>query len=309
MRAIEFTGVHVHREAALTSSNDFLQRFLLERAGVRGVLVRLDRAWQDIRARGDYPPVQARLLGEALAASALFTGNIKFSGRLSVQVRSKGPLRLLYSECSDEGHVRGIARWNEDTDAPMTPGEDALLAITIEQDDRDLRQQGLVTFGQGDLASAFERYFEQSEQIASRIVLAEHGGRCAGIMLQPVASGGGVAVGDADGWNRSGHLLATLTMPELTTLAPDRLLMRLFHDEGVRVFEPRPLKFACTCSRQRVEATLQALGETECTAAIDADGYVDITCEFCNQSYRLDRVDIAGLFAESAPLQGPQTAQ
>jgi len=103
----------------LTSSNDFLQRFLLERAGVRGVLVRLDHTWQDIRARGDYPPVPARFLGEALAASALLTGHIKFTGRLSVQVRSKGPLRLLFTECTDQGHVRGIVRWNNETDAPM----------------------------------------------------------------------------------------------------------------------------------------------------------------------------------------------
>ena len=293
----------------MTSSNDFLQRFLLERAGVRGVLVRLDHAWQDIRARGDYPPAPARLLGEALAASALLTGHIKFTGRLSVQVRSKGPLRLLFTECTDQGHVRGIVRWNSETDAPMTPGEDALLAITIEQDDRDERQQGLVTFGGGDLATAFERYFEQSEQLASRIMLAEHAGRCAGVMLQPVASGGGFGVGDADGWNRSGHLLATLTTPELTTLPPEQLLTRLFHEEGVRVFDPRPLAFACTCSRQRVETTLQALGESECMDAVDADGYVDITCEFCNQRYRLDRVDIAGLFAPSAPIAGPPTAQ
>ncbi|HJT97344.1 MAG TPA: Hsp33 family molecular chaperone HslO, partial [Rhodanobacteraceae bacterium] len=290
-------------------SNDFLQRFLLERAGVRGVLVRLDNTWRDVRERVDYPPALASLLGEALAASALLTGNIKFDGRLSVQLRSTGALRLLFAECTADGHLRGLARWNEETDAPIAPASGALLAITIEQAGRDLRQQGLVSLEGGDLASAFERYFAQSEQLPSRIVLAEHAGRCAGLMLQPVAAAGGVRQGDADGWNRVGHLLATVTVGELTQLAADTLLTRLFHEENVRVFEPRPLSFACTCSRQRVEATLRALGEEECNEAIDENGYVDVTCEFCNQRYRLDRVDIAGLFAATPPLKAPRTAQ
>lgn len=291
------------------ASNDFLQRFLLERAGVRGVLVRLENTWRDVRSRADYPPALASLLGEALAASALLTGNIKFDGRLSVQLRSTGALRLLYTECTDEGHLRGLARWNEETDAPLVPAADALLAITIEQAARDLRQQGLVSLEGSDLATAFERYFAQSEQLASRIVLAEHAGRCAGLMLQPMAMAGGIGAGDADGWNRVGHLLATVTVAELTQLAPETLLTRLFHEENVRVFEPRALSFACTCSRQRVDATLRALGESECNEAIDENGYVDVTCEFCNQRYRLDRVDIAGLFAASAPLSAPRTAQ
>ena len=273
------------------------------------MLVRLEQTWRDVREAAEYPPALARLLGEALAASALLTGNIKFSGRLSVQLRSAGPLRLLYTECTDQGQLRGLARWNEETDAAIVPTGDALLAITIEQNDRDLRQQGLVSVGSGDLAAAFERYFEQSEQLPSRIVLAGDEHRCAGLMLQPMASGGGFGGGDADGWNRTGHLVATLTQAELTTLAPEQLLVRLFHEEGVRVFDARPLAFACTCSRQRVEATLRSLGERECVEAIDANGFVEVTCEFCNRRYRLDRVDIAGLFVTSQPIAGPDTAQ
>ena len=293
----------------MESSEDFLQRFLLERAGVRGVLVRLECTWRDVRARSEYPPALAHLLGQALAASALLTGTIKFNGRLSVQLRSSGPVRLLFAECTDAGRLRGLAQWNEATDAAVTPGADALLAITIEQSDRDMRQQGLVSLTGGSLADAFERYFEQSEQLPSRIVLVEHEGRCGGLLLQPIAAGGGVSSGDADGWNRVGHLLATATPAELTSLPAQQLLMRLFHEEGVRVFESQPLAFGCTCSRQRVESTLKALGEHECLEAIDAEGYVEVTCEFCNQQYRLDRVDIAGLFAPSPPVSGPSTAQ
>ncbi|ANB18301.1 Hsp33 family molecular chaperone HslO [Dokdonella koreensis] len=291
------------------ATHDFLQRFLLEQAGVHGAFVRLDKTWRDVRSHTDYPKPLASLLGRTLAASALLTGTIKFRGRLSIQFRSEGALRLLFAECTDSGGLRGLARWDEEAEGTAELGEGAILAVTIEQPDRDLRQQALVACEGNDLTGAFERYFEQSEQLPTRMLLVEHGGRCAGLLLQPIADGGGISLGDPDAWNRVGYLMATAMTDELVNLSAEELLTRLFHEEGVRVFAPRPLAFACSCSRSRVETMLRSLGRDECEAAIAADGQVGVTCEFCNRNYRLDRVDIAGLFASTPPMAGPVTAQ
>jgi molecular chaperone Hsp33 len=285
-------------------ANDFLHRFELERAGVRGVFVRLRDAWRHVRERADYPPVLADLLGRTLAASALFTGTIKFDGALSIQLKNAGPVRLLFAECDNHGSLRGLARW----DGPIAEGfrlSDArpapLLAITIDNRGSEQRYQGLVPVEEADLATLFERYFERSEQLPTRVVLACGGGHCAGLMLQRLP---GRDIDDADAWNRVGHLLASADERELLELAPEALLYRLFNAEDVRLHAARPLAFACGCSRERVAAMLQSLGRSEAEAAIREDGFAEVTCEFCNSRYRFDRIDMEQILraGESAPV-------
>lgn len=292
-----------------TTGNDLLHRFQLEHAGIRGAFVRLERSWQELRANGDYPGPLGEVLGHALAASALFTSTIKFAGRLSVQLQASGDLRLLFAECTHDGCIRGIARWNGSP--PTTPirlEPDARLAITIENRIADTRYQGMVPVEGGTLAHAFEGYFERSEQLPTRIVLAEANGRCGGLMLQQVAREGGVAGNiDEDGWNRCNHLLATMSESELLELAPEELLLRLFHEESVRLQPAHPLEFACTCSRERVEAMLRSLGRAENDATLAEQGSVDVHCEFCNRRYVFDDKDIAELFAGEIAAGGPAT--
>ncbi|HEU4662938.1 MAG TPA: Hsp33 family molecular chaperone HslO [Dokdonella sp.] len=288
----------------MNSPNDLLHRFQLERAGVRGAFVRLERGWQDLRSNGDYPGTLGELLGQAVAASALFTSTIKFDGRLSVQLQGNGPLRLLFAECTHDGCVRGIARWNGTPPAaPIRLDPQARLAITIENLVTDTRYQGMVPVEGGDLAHAFENYFERSEQLPTRVVLAEADGRCGGLLLQQVAREGGMGAVDDDGWNRVGHLLATVTPRELLELPPDQLLLRLFHDEDVRLQPPQPLVFACTCSRERVEAMLRSLGRDEADATLAEQGSIEVHCEFCNRRYVFDDNDVADVFRamESSP--------
>jgi molecular chaperone Hsp33 len=286
-------------------SGDFLHRFQLERAGVRGAIVRLEQSWQRIRANGDYSDPLAALLGQTVAASALFTSAIKFEGRLSIHLRESGALRLLFADCTHDGQLRGIVRWDGTPPSTMVPLErGARLAITIENAITDTRYQGLVPVEGDDLASAFEGYFERSEQLPTRIVLAEAGGRCGGLMLQQIAGSGGTAMGDEDGWNRVGHLLATLTESELLELPPEQVLLRLFHEEDVRMHAAQPIAFACTCSRTRVEEMLRSLGRAESDSVIAEQGSVQVTCEFCNRHYVLDEADVAAVFAGE-----PQTAE
>lgn len=156
---------------------DVLHRFLLERAGVRGVLVRLGAAWREVAGRADYPPALNALLGESLAASALLTGNIKLEGNLSIELKSSGPLRLLFTECSDQGRLRGLARWDGVLPAPLELEAlpDAVMAITIGHAERGQRYQGLVDLRHAELGGALEGYFTQSEQLPARILLAADG--------------------------------------------------------------------------------------------------------------------------------------
>lgn len=292
---------------------DVLHGFLLERAGVRGTLVRLGPSWCDVAARADYPPALHALLGEALAASALLTGSIKLDGALSIELKSSGALRMLFAECNDDGRVRGLARWNDPLPAPLAL--DALpaatMAITIGNVERGQRYQGLVDLQQAGLAAALENYFVQSEQLPARILLVADAGHAVGLMLQKLPhEGGRDAVLDDDAWNRIVHLTATLGVEELLNTAPEQLLYRLYHEESVRLFTPRPLAFGCSCSRERVAAMLRALGREEVEAALTArDGEIEVICEFCAQRYHFDRIDAEHLLSDSATLGSPDTEQ
>jgi molecular chaperone Hsp33 len=161
-----------------------------------------------------------------------------------------------------------------------------------------------------DLAAAFEGYFERSEQLPTRIILAERNGSCAGIMLQKVAEQDAPGhVADLDAWNRVGHLLATLSEDELLNLPVETLLVRLFHEEGVELQPGRPLRFECSCSTERVFGMLRALGRQQALEALGEDTEIQITCEFCSRAYRLDSVDVFGLFADVPVAPGSSTAQ
>ncbi len=290
----------------MTDSSDLLVRFLLPDAGVRGVHVRLGGSWREILSHGDYPPAAARLLGEACAASALFTGHTKIDGRLSIQLRSSSALRALFTECTSAGTLRGIAQLAEGEDAPTTLsalGEDALLAITIENPGLDPREpqryQSLVNLAGDSLDEAFEDYFRHSEQLPTRLLLACDGEHAAGLLLQKLPGD----AGDEDGWVRCGALFDTLSREELLALPGSELLHRLFHEEHPELMGDKPLRFGCSCSRERVEAMLQSLGEEEARAAAEATGQVEVRCEFCGRQYHFPLTEFGVLFGPIPPQQ------
>jgi molecular chaperone Hsp33 len=281
------------------NDTDILSLFLIERAGVRGALVHLDDTWQAIQARAPYPAAVAERLGETCAAAALFTGHTKLDGRLSVQLRGTGALKTLFAECTNEGTLRGIAHYAEPLPQPLTPrafGAGSVMAITIESmppGKQDMvRYQGLVGLEADTLAAAFEDYFAQSEQLPTRVLLAAGEGRAAALMIQQLPEGHG----DADGWSRSSALFETLGSAELLDTPDETLLFRLFHEDGVRLLGRRPLRFACSCSRERVEDTLRSLGRDESLAAL-RDGEAQVHCDFCGQAYRFSPSQIEDLFS------------
>lgn len=297
------------------ADRDQLTRFLIQGAGVRGVRVHLHDSWQQIRERtadSSGHPRAMQLLGQATAAAALFTGHAKVDGRLSVQLRSEGPLRTVFAECTAANTVRGIVQV-DDARGPVPHdlrelGDGAMLAITIENRGgtrEPVRYQGVVALQAGTLAGVFEDYFRQSEQLPTRLLLAADAGNAAGLMLQKLPGD----AGDNDGWNRAGALFDTLDPAELLEWPAATLFSRVFHEDGVQALGEKPLRFACSCSRERVESMLVSLGEAEALAAA-AGGTALVRCEFCGQRYSFERDEIRGLLrAAATEADAPQRLQ
>lgn len=289
------------------SGRDWVRRFDFEHAGVRGSIARLGPAWREIASHAEYPEPLAMLLGETVAASALFAGDIQLAGSLSIQLRAHGALKMLFAECTEQGELRGLAQFDESATTVdfAALGPDALLAITIDRSERNQRYQGLVPLEGRSLQQAFEAYFARSEQLPTAIHLCATAGACAGKLVQLVP---GAAGAEAE-FERVRALFATLRDGELLELPVETLLQRLFAEDDVRLHDASPLAFGCRCSRERVAAVLRSLGPEEAGAAAMATGVVEVRCEFCNRVYRFDAVDIAQVFLDRDRPPGPVTPQ
>jgi molecular chaperone Hsp33 len=288
---------------------DALQRFVFERARVRGELVRLDEAWREVHRRRDYPEAVRTALGELTAASLLLAATVKFAeGALILQIQGGRPLGLLAVECRSDRTFRATARWDGESDAPppTTPlGELAAggrCAITIDPGGRRSAYQGVVPLEDGTAAESLERYMARSEQLETLFALAADEGRAAGLLLQKLPEDGGRRVEDPDPdlWNRTSHLLRTLTREELLELPEREILRRLFHDEELRLFESTPVRFACRCSRDRVARVIRMIGAEEARAVLEEEGRLHVTCEFCGEDYTFDRAATERALADTA---------
>lgn len=293
---------------------DLLHAFVLPELGVRGAAVRLGAGYREVLGHQPYPPAVGRWLGESLAAAALLLTGIKFTGRLSLQLQGGSALQLLYVECTSEGDVRGIARTAAGVDdfqrgfAAATEG--ALLAITLEPYQRGDRYQGIVPPAGESLADTLEGYFTQSEQLPTRFLLAADGEHAAGLLLQRLPFDGGHSQAvDPDGWNRSLHLLGTVSPDELLQTSTELLLHRLFHDLDRVSRDPLPLHVRCRCSHDKVTDVLRRIGREEAFAASQALGHAEITCEFCGKVYRFDPIEIEQLFRAEPAVAPPARPQ
>jgi molecular chaperone Hsp33 len=295
---------------------DSLHRFLFEHYPIRGHLVHLDASWRALIEHRDYPEAIRTTLGEAVVASLLLAATIKFEGVLSLQLQGAGPVHLLLAQCTSGLGVRGLARYRGDPHAGNTGAGGVAdligagnLTVTLESDDGSQRYQGIVPVTGERLADSLQIYFENSEQLPTRLWLHadEHG--AAGMLLQRLPGEESAAVPGAaaaarvtdpaaidDAWRRVQLIGATLTPDELRTLADAQILHRLFNEDDVRLFEPAPVYFRCRCSRERVNGMLQGLGEAETRSILAERGEVEVRCDFCNRAYVFDAVDVAQLF-------------
>ena len=276
---------------------DQLHRFLVESADVRGEIVYLDEAWREMSAGAEYPDRVAEALGQAATAVALMSASIKFEGKLTLQVRGGGPVEMLVVQGTSAGALRGLARCQGDPaggDLGSLFGGGQMSIIIDQGPDRD-QYQGIVALTGDSMAAALENYFEVSEQLPRRLILHVSAERCVGLLLQRLPG----HTDDGDGWNRVCLLADTLKTDELVELDHESLLRRLFHEERVRLLDETPMRFECSCSKQRTLAMIESLGADEARDIIAEQGRIEVICEFCGSAYRFDAIDAEQLFNAS----------
>ena len=281
---------------------DHSQRFLFDDNDVRGEMVSLGESYQHVLAKHPYPQPVAQLLGEMLAAASLLVGTLKFDGLLILQARSSGPVPLVMIECSSEREVRGIARYDAEAVSAgaglreLMP--DGVLALTIDPT-KGQRYQGIVELEGDTLADSLSAYFASSEQLPTCFWLHADGQRARGLLLQQLPAQQQTEPEERqESWNHLLTLADTLSAEELLGLDNQTVLHRLYHQEAVRLFEPSPLQFRCSCSRERSARALVSLGQVDAEALLDENGcQVEIDCQFCNQRYLFDASDVVQLFA------------
>jgi len=276
-------------------NTDYVQRFLFEDLEIRGRLVCLTGAWQQMLNGRTYPAPIVRLLGNTTALCVLLGANQKGARRVTLQVQGSGPVRLLVADCTSELRIRGMASYaHASAQSERALFGDGKLALTLEDTASGQIYQSLVPLEGETLAQIFEHYLAQSEQLAAFLGLHADERALCGLLLEKLP---GSEARDADGWDRIRQLAATLTLRETVNAQPYDLLVRLFPEELLRVFRLYPVEYHCPYDAEGVKRMLCALGRSEVEAIIAEQGELRIRNEMCNHEYRFDRAAIEALFS------------
>ncbi len=291
-------------------TDDLIETFTLERTGFRGRIVRMGGVLDTILDAHRYPESVAALTAEAAILAALLSSMLKYQGVFTLQAQGDGPVAVVVADLTSAGEMRACAtiregRRDEIGDSAPASVCDLIgkgyLAFTVDQGPATERYQGIVELKSEGLLDSIRHYFRQSEQIMTGVKIAVSradgpGGkrwRAGGILIQHVPEEGGIAAagesGDGDSWRRTMLLLDTCTDTELTdpALSADDLLYRLFHEEGVRVFEPMPLSRGCRCTRERLGGILSSMPESY-RRDMAEKGVITMTCQFCSVDFKFD---------------------
>lgn len=319
---------------ATAPANDLIQPFQVERYGLRGRLVRLGSAADDVLKRHAYPEPVAVMLGQMMAVSVILAGALKYEGVFTVQTQGDGPIRLMVADVTSGGNVRAYAQYDAERLAALVEAAPdgaigdsvphllgtGYLAFTVDQGPDTERYQGIVELDGATLADCLHHYFRQSEQIDAAIKVAVTHRGAGDIEADSGAARGAVPGGwqigalmiqrlpkahpsyqddeREENWREAVALMGSATNRELLDpqLHPDALLYRLFHEPGVRVYKPVILQSACRCSADRVALMLRSFPKEEILGLM-VEGEVVVTCEFCRRAYRFDQAEIDRLYA------------
>jgi len=312
------------RTASSLPADDLVLPFRTVRSDVIGRVVRLGSAIDTVLSGHNYPEPVSYALGEALVLTAMLGSALKTQGKFILQTKTDGALDFLVADYVSPGNVRGYANYDKKdlllAKAQGRGDQGALLgsghvAMTIDPTGDKNTYQGIVAIEREPLVEVAHTYFRQSEQLPTfiRLAVARHYGptsprsapawswRAGGLLIQKLPRDGGerramsdeardasLEGEDDEDWNRTRHLAATVEDHEMLdpTLSPERLLYRLFHEEGVRVTPPTPVAAVCRCSRERIHMFLERFGPDELADMREADGGITVTCEFCSRKYR-----------------------
>jgi len=278
---------------------DTLRRFLFEELGVRGEWVKLTNSWQTAKLHQRGPENMQQQLGQALSAVVMLSATVKFKGSMILQAQGNGDIKTLVAQATDQRKIRGLIRGQENANTASLESMfgQGRLVLTIETEN-GAAYQGIVPLQGGNLADALQTYFEQSEQLKTRLWLFANATQAVGLLLQELPAQGNHEAN----WEHLEILANTVTEQELFDLTCEQLLYRLFNQEKVRLFDPEPVEFSCVCSRSNIEKTLFAMGRTDLEEILAERGSIEVTCEFCDRQYHFDKVDVENILSQESTL-------
>lgn len=277
-----------------------LTGFKFENNVAHGAVVELSLGVGEMLRHRAYAPQVRALICEAMAAMPLLATHLRFEGRINLQFQGDGALKMLVAQVDHHLEVRAMAKLSGQPEAGFAGllhgGALALMLepATVLGGEQRAASQATVPIEGQSLAESLEGYFNQSEQLPTLIRLAADGERLRGFMLQrlPLQDAGGTA----EDWERLTILTATLGREEMLQVDAATVLHRLFAGEEIRLFEPRPVKVNCRCSRAGISRLLLSLGREECDSILAEQGRIAVTCEFCGREYAFSRGEAAELF-------------
>ncbi|HET7772908.1 MAG TPA: Hsp33 family molecular chaperone HslO [Burkholderiaceae bacterium] len=284
--------------------SDQVLKFLMGDGAVRIEAVSLTDTWRTLNQHRSLPPAVNAMLGELVAASTLLAATLKFNGSLVLQIQGDGPVRLAVVECAAGFGVRAAIKLNADAaisdqasfrDLVNAQGQGRFV-IVLDPKDKLPGQQaytGIVPLVGNTLAESLDYYFASSEQLPTLVHLAANEQCAAGLLVQRMPAEGGKEVTDTDAWDRARHLAATIKREELLSLPAQEVVRRLFWEEPLDVKAEQPVRFSCSCSREKVAGVLRMLGSVEIESILAEQGKVSVNCEYCDTRYEFDAVDAA----------------
>ena len=279
---------------------DQLQRFLFDDFEIRGEIAKADNSFNDIIKNHDFSPEVANIVGELLIATTLLTAMLKFEGKIAVQIQGDGPLKMAVINSDQNLQVRGTARVDGETSGlsfAELVGKGNMM-ITITPDDGE-RYQGVVDLQKESLSACIENYFEQSEQLPTRVILHADSAetpQAAGILIQTLPA---TSEDHEDDFQHVCALAQTVEEQELYDLSQEDLLYRLYHEETVRLFEKQPISFKCSCSEERCLSSLASIAPEEILEILNERGAIEMHCEYCANDYRFEINDLQILLGDT----------
>jgi molecular chaperone Hsp33 len=285
-------------------SSDTVIPFGFETLPVRGALIHLSQSWRRMLRDHAYGALITETLGHAAAATGLIAQSLKFDGVITLQIQSRGDLRMLVMQSTNELDLRGMASASAESRAQSFGDliEEGHCAVTVDNGQRPY--QGIVAIEDASLAASLEHYFARSVQVPSHIALVANEEVAGGVLLQQVP---GQPI-ESDDWNRLHFLAETLSCRDFDGDAGLSLIGKLFAEDDVRVYKPRDVRFCCRCSQTRTEDVLKMLGEEEARDTLEAEGLIEVICQYCGRKRTFDAVDVEQLFTDNV-VEGPDSVQ
>ena len=275
---------------------DFSRRFTLDKLDIRGQVVRLSGAWRSLMHGRDYPANVTAHLGEMACVAVIIGAGLKHKGRATLQIQGGALAKLAVIDCTHELGIRGMASYVEQPEAVSFADwvSGGRVALTVSQFDNNQMYQSIVPVSGLTVAECFEHYFDQSEQLPTHLWIAADAHGAGALLLQKLPK---ADEKDADGWARVEQLAASVTADELTNLDAETMLTRLFHEEDIRLYEPKGVFCDCKRDEEKVKNMLRSLGRDELNQTLQEIGEIIVKDDMCNEEYRFDPAGVDALFS------------